>query len=62
MHSLGPNLVVVQTVRLARLHLHHSRGVGVQVDPSETRTLKVMYFQLVETKRFQPRVNLMCDI
>ena len=26
---------------------------------SETITLKGMYFQLVETKRFQPRVNLM---
>ena len=25
----------------------------------ETRTLKGMYFQLVETRRFQPRVNLM---
>ena len=31
------------------------RGVGVQVDPSETRTLKGLYFQLVEPKCFQSR-------
>ena len=39
--------------------LEYPLGVGVQVDPSETRTLKGMDFQLVETERFQPRVNQM---
>ena len=39
-------------------------GVGVQVDPSATTTLKGMYYQLVEVLKpqcFQPRVNLMCS-
>ena len=35
------------------------RGVGVQVVTSETNDLKALYFQEVETKWFQPGVNLM---
>ena len=38
------------------------RGAGVQVDPSETTTLKGMYFQLVDNQvlstQGQPDVNL----
>ena len=41
----------------------HARGVGAQVDPSETRTLKGMYVQLVDnqvlsTPEGQPDVSL----
>ena len=46
------------------LELDESLGVGVLFLAVETRNLKGMYFQLVETLKpsaFQPRVNLMCS-
>ena len=42
----------------AREHDVHAATYGCRLI-SETRTLKGRYFQLVETKCFQPRVNLM---
>ena len=57
--DVDPTQVVEELVERVEHRVVQRRVVGVQVDPSETRGFKGMYFQQVETERFQPRVNLM---